>query len=133
MARRRRRKQSGSIQRKNGTVYLLQLQLGDDKVYKIGCTANTVGKRAMQVIESIEKTYGYYPRVEVLQEWKCANYYQVENSIHKAMEEYRYVTAEEFSGHTEIYSCEYGIILDKYKEGIANSDKFTGADNTFDL
>lgn len=126
----RRRRKQPTKHRVNGTVYLLEIELEGKVVYKVGVTANALVKtRVLQLIDGMEKVYGYYPKVTVRAEEKCSNYYQVESMVHRELEDYSYEACEVFGGCTELFIGEYAIISDKYKECIANSDEFSGTDN----
>ena len=108
--------------RENGTVYLLEIVLGDDLVYKVGATANSARHRALQLIEGMESVYGYFPMVRILKEERCLNYYQVEKRIHKQLSEYGYVSCKTFVGHTEVFQCEYEAVLRAYNTELFNSN-----------
>ena len=108
--------------RENGTVYLIEIALGDDLVYKVGATANSTRHRALQLIEGMESVYGYFPMVRILKEERCLNYYQVEKRIHKQLSGYAYVSCKTFVGHTELFQCEYEDVLRVYNTELFNSN-----------
>ena len=131
MARKRRSRLPKGIQRKNGTVYIVSVEIEGKVLYKVGATAGNVRRRVLQVIESIEQAYGYFPRCAVIVGSKCKNYYQVERKIHKALVEYAYCTECTFSGSTELFECDEEVVRKAYKECIS-ADEEVEKDNTFE-
>jgi len=118
--------------RENGTVYLIEIGLGDHLVYKVGATANSTRHRVLQLLEGMEKVYGYFPMVRVLKEEKCANYYQVENRIHRQLAVYRHIKCKTFDGSTEVYKCEYEDVLRVYNTELFNSNDIIENDGTLE-
>ena len=108
--------------RENGTVYLLEIALGDDLVYKVGATANSARHRALQLLDGMESAYGYFPMVRILKEERCLKYYQVEKRIHKQLLGYSYKGCKVFSGSTEVFQCEYEDVLRVYNTELLNSN-----------
>ena len=131
MGRRHRSRLPKGIQRKNGTVYMVAIEIEGRVLYKVGATGGNPRKRVMQVVESIEQAYGYFPRCEVIEDSKCKNYYQVERKIHTALAEYAYCTKEAFSGSTELFECDVSVVRQVYKECIS-ADEGIEEDNTFE-
>jgi len=95
----------------DGRVYLIRLWIDDRSVYKVGVTAGTVARRVLGIIESVWQGYGYFPRAEIVGEWRTRNHYDVEGSVHQVLREkgYGYRSRNDFSGSGELFD---GIALD---------------------
>jgi len=96
----------------DGSVYLLKLGIEDKVVYKVGVTSYTVANRVLGIIESVWKSYGYFPRVDILYQARTRHPYAVEASIHERLRDMGlgYHSKEEFSGSTELFQGELGEI-----------------------
>lgn len=122
MAKRRRRKSSNPTKhRTNGTVYMVEIQLGDMVLYKVGATQNSARRRVLGIIDSMEQAYGVFPRCKILHERKCKWYYQAEKEIHHRLDKYMYETRVQFSGSTEVVKCKYEDVLEVYNDVLDNS------------
>ena len=100
----------------SGTVYVLSIKLGDVLVYKVGMTTKTVGRRVLQIVESVYHSgYGYFPEVHVLYAEKTLLHRKVENTIHGVLDEYRWDSEYVFSGSTECFVCSRKEVADAYR------------------
>lgn len=86
-----------------GTVYVLEITLGKDVVYKVGVTGRKrLATRVGEIVIDHYLKVGYFPKVRVLKEEKTVYYYEVESYLHKKLTRYYY--EHEFNGCTELFT-----------------------------
>lgn len=110
----------------DGTVYLIRLWIDGTEVYKVGVTTHSVARRVLGIIESVWRTYGYFPRVDIVYQCRTRNHYGVEAKVHEELRgmDYGYRSGFEFSGSSELFK---GDGLDN-EMVIGIIDKWIGSD-----
>ena len=116
MARRRGKKKYTAPKMDSGTVYVLSIRLGDVTVYKVGMTTKTVGRRVLQIVESVfHSEYGYFPEVHVLYAEKTLLHRKVEKAVHGVLAEFSWDSDYAFSGSTECFVCSREEVVSAYR------------------
>ena len=100
-------------------IYIYRLTLEDGTiVHKVGVSSHTnMIVRLLEIVRSFFEVYRYVP------ECRCKKYrlvkdaYKVEKMIHKELD--RYIFEKPFSGHTEIFTDSYEVVLECYEDKIS--------------
>ena len=105
-----------------GIVYVLELELEDVKLVKIGMTCrDKVEDRVVEILTECWKRYRYFPRCYVARYKKVNNPLGMEQDLHKYFDEYRYETEFRFGGSSEVFNLDVQLVKDAYdkylKEG----------------
>ena len=101
---------------KAGIVYILQIEIEDKQLVKIGVTLdNKVENRITDILVSIWKRYRIFPKTYVKRYKKFDKPYEIETVLHKYFKDYKYETAHKFSGSTEIFNIELDIVVEAYE------------------
>jgi hypothetical protein len=99
----------------SGILYVLELQLEDKALVKIGVTQrDKVEERVCEILTSIWKRYRIFPQCYVKRYRTVSDVYGKEKQLHDLFEEYRYSTEYKFSGSTEIFDIELGKVVEEY-------------------
>jgi hypothetical protein len=81
-------------------LYVLEIDLDDKKVIKIGVTSRKIEDRVCEIVTSIFKTYRYFPKVYPKRFRKVEDNLDKEQFLLKYLEEYKYMSDNSFGGHT---------------------------------
>ena len=99
----------------NGVVYVLELELEEKKLIKVGVTCrDKVEDRVCEILTSIWKRYRFFPRCYVKRFSTFALPYDIEARIHAELVDYRYETAHVFTGSTEIFLVDLPTVTTLY-------------------
>lgn len=98
-----------------GIVYVLELDLEDKKIIKVGYTERSrVEDRVCEILVSIWKRYRIFPQCYVKRYKTFDSPAVKEQSLHKLLEEYRYKPKFTFSGSTELFDVPLEHVVDLY-------------------
>jgi len=101
---------------KAGIVYILQIDIEDKQLVKIGVTLDDkVENRVTSILISIWKRYRIFPRTYVKRYKKFDRPYEIETTLHRYFKNYKYETVHRFSGSTEIFDIELDIVVKAYE------------------
>lgn len=95
-------------------LYILEIDLDDKKVIKIGVTSRKIEDRVCEIVTSIFKTYRYFPKVYPKRFRKVEDNLDKEQFLLKYLEEYKYVSDNSFGGHTELVMMDLDLVADLY-------------------
>lgn len=98
----------------NGIVYLLEFDLEDKKLIKIGITSRKIEERVCEILTSIWKRYRIFPKCYVKRYRKYDKPADVERQLHRQLEEFRYKTKYSFSGSTEFFEVDLVTAVELY-------------------
>ena len=98
-----------------GVVYVLELELEEKKLVKVGVTCREkVEERVCEILTAVWKRYRYFPRCYVKRFSTFDLPYDIEARIHAELEEYRYQTVHVFTGSTEIFLVDLPTVTALY-------------------
>jgi hypothetical protein len=101
----------------SGILYLLEIDLEDRKLVKVGVTCrDKVEDRVCEILTSIWKRYRVFPRCYPKRYRLVSDVYAKEAELHRVLGEYRYVTEHVFSGSTEMFAIELGKAVEEYEK-----------------
>ena len=105
-----------------GIVYVLELELEDTKLIKIGMTCrDKVEDRVTEILVECWKRYRYFPKCYVARYKKVKNPLGMEQDLHKYFEQYKHETEFVWGGSTEVFKLDVQLVKDAYdkyvKEG----------------
>ena len=101
---------------KAGIVYILQIDIEDKQLIKIGVTLDDkVENRITNILVSIWKRYRIFPKTYVKRYKKFDKPYEIEAILHKYFKNYKYETIHKFSGSTEIFEVGLDIVVEAYE------------------
>ena len=95
-------------------LYVLEIDLDDKKVIKIGITSRKIEERVCEIVTSIFKTYRYFPKVYPKRFRKVEDNLDKEQFLLKYLEEYKYMSDNSFGGHTELVMMDLDLVADLY-------------------
>lgn len=106
---------SNSSITKKGIVYILELNLENKLLIKVGYTSRKkVEDRVCEILTSIWKKYRIFPQCYVKRYKEVPNPIKLEQALHKELKDSRYTTKHKFSGSTEIFSIPLETVVDLY-------------------
>ena len=98
-----------------GVVYVLELELEEKKLVKVGVTCREkVEDRVCEILTAVWKRYRYFPRCYVKRFSTFDLPYDIEARIHAELKEYRYETVHVFTGSTEIFLVDLPTVTALY-------------------
>lgn len=119
-------------QNHSGTVYVLEIKLEGEIVYKVGVTVYSVSRRVLQIIEGMHKSYGYFPEVRILKQDKTRHHFKVEKAIHNQLDEWKYVPDFVFTGSTELFKgVDRDVLLERYALALGNDEDAEVSDRIY--
>ena len=74
----------------NGWVYLLQIELGNQTIFKIGTTGRNALIRALEISKEFYGVLGYLPKIQIIEEVQTHNNYAVEAELLKLTSKHVY-------------------------------------------
>lgn len=74
----------------DGWVYLLQIELGNQTIFKIGTTGRNALIRALEISKEFYGVLGYLPKIQIIEEAQTHNNYAVEAELLKLTSKYAY-------------------------------------------
>lgn len=109
-----------------GIVYVLQLDMEDKQLVKIGITTRKVEDRVSDILVAIWKRYKIFPRCYVARYSKIDNYLGMEAFLHEYFKEFKYECEYKWGGSTEMFLLDIETVKSKYdevKNEFCNKDK----------
>ena len=106
-----------------GTLYLLEIELLDVTVVKVGITSRKIEDRCKETTESYWKHTRVFPRVYTKRFRRVIDYEAKEKQLLKYLKEYAFVPECSISGKTEMF------IMNLEVAAIAYEDVCKGVDN----
>lgn len=108
---------------KAGIVYILEVQLEDKLLVKVGYTSrDKVEDRICEILVGIWKRYRVFPQCYVKRYKEVPNPTQIEAQLHRDLNEFRYKTKYKFSGSTEFFSVPLDTVVDLYDKLLQKDD-----------
>lgn len=104
-------------------LYILEIQIGETVVYKVGkASGHSCKQRMLQIIGSYFDVYRVTPIIKVVKDKEVSNVFDKETKCHHALAEWQYTTDKVFSGSTEVFKVDKEKVLEVYNE-IVKDDK----------
>jgi len=100
----------------SGIVYVLELELEDKKLIKIGITTRKIEDRVTEILTDIWKKYGVFPRCYVARYSKINDYFGMELYLHKHYKEFQYECEHKWGGSSEVFLLDTEDVKNKYDE-----------------
>lgn len=97
-------------------LYILQIDLEDKQLVKIGITNKNIEERVCQILTSIWKRYRIFPKCYVKRYKTVSNYKSKELEMLEYFKKYSYEPKYKFSGHTEVFDVDLDLVVDKYED-----------------
>ena len=107
---------SHNLSDNKGIVYVLQLDLEDKQLVKIGITTRKIEERVVEILTEIWKKYGIFPRCYVARYSSVDDYLDMESYLHKYYREFQYTCEHKFVGSTEVFLLDTEQVKIKYDE-----------------
>lgn len=99
-----------------GIVYILQIDLEDRQLVKIGTTSRKIEERVVEILTSIWKYYRIFPKTYVARFKALDSPLDKEAQLLKYFSNYSYLTEHKFSGCTEIFDIDVEAAKRAYDE-----------------
>lgn len=104
-------------------LYILEIQIGETVVYKVGkASGHSCKQRMLQIIGSYFDVYRVTPIIKVVKDKEVSNVFDKETKCHHALAEWQYTPDKAFSGSTEVFKVDKEKVLEVYNE-IVKDDK----------
>jgi hypothetical protein len=117
-----------------GIVYLLEIELEDRLLVKIGVTARKkVEDRVVEILTGIWKKYRIFPRCYVKRYRKTSEIFNKETILHRYFKDYQYETKHIFGGSTEMFDISLDSAVEAYEKvlkGEQLEDKYIKPEST---
>ena len=97
-----------------GIVYVLEIDLEDKKLIKVGITTRRIEDRVCEILTAVWKKYRIFPQCCVKRFTSFDNPAAIEASIHDKLKEFRYKTLHKFSGSTEFFFLPLADVVTVY-------------------
>jgi hypothetical protein len=97
-----------------GILYVLEIQLEDKALVKIGITSKKIEDRVCGLLTSIWKKYRIFPQCYVKRFKKVDGYTSKEAELHKYFADRRYTTKHVFGGCTEFFDIPLDEVVEAY-------------------
>lgn len=105
----------------SGILYLLEIEIEDKKLVKVGVTCRSkVEDRVTEILVSIWKRYRIFPRTYIKRYRTVEDVYGKEATLHKELAEYSYETEHKFSGCSEMFDVELDTVVEMYEKLLEN-------------
>lgn len=100
----------------DGLLYLLELELEDKVLVKIGVTQRIrIEDRVCEILVSIWKRYRVFPKCVTKRYRSVKDVYAKEKFLHKTFSSDRYATKFVFSGSTELFTTPVEEVIKTYE------------------
>ena len=111
------------LKQDEGIVYVLQIDLEEKQLVKIGITSRVkVEERVCEILTSIWKKYRIFPRCYVKRFKKTDEIAKKEATLHDYFDECSYETEHKFSGCTEFFDVTLDAVVDVYDRLLNGED-----------
>ena len=105
-----------------GIVYLLDMEVDDVRVVKIGVTRRKIWERVVEITTSYFHKYRYFPRVKPMKFSKANGYFAVETMLHRYFREMKYWAKEQFMGSNELFKVDEEVVKTAYMDAMDGVD-----------
>lgn len=96
-------------------LYILEMQIGEDLVYKVGkASGHSCKQRMLQIIGSYFDVYRVTPIIKVVKDTEVTDVFTKETACHHALVEWTYTPSKMFSGSTELFRVDKDKVLEVY-------------------
>lgn len=110
---------------KDGIVYILDLDVDDIRVVKIGVTTRKVEDRVLEILLSYWKTYRVFPRCYPKRFKRTTNIYEKEKLLLDYFSDCKFECAKQFSGYQELVYAPLEDVVEIY-EKVINGEVLEG-------
>lgn len=98
-------------------LYILEMQIGEDLVYKVGKASGYSSKqRMLQIIGSYFDVYRVTPIIKVVKDTEVTDVFTKETACHHALAEWQFTPEKAFSGSTECFNVSKEQVLEVYNK-----------------
>lgn len=104
-----------------GILYLLEIDLDERSIIKIGITNRKIESRVCDILTSIFKSYRYFPKIYPKRFSKVEDNFGKEQMLLSYLSEYKYKSEMPFGGCTELVEMDLDLavqVYEKVKNGI---------------
>ena len=107
-----------------GILYLLELELEDKKLVKIGVTSRPMRDRLAELCIAMWNVYRYVPRIYVKKYTLVEGYISKEKELHKYFKNRKYKCEHNFCGSCEVFDAPMEEVVEIYNKinGIGNKE-----------
>ena len=103
-------------------LYLLDMELEDKMVRKIGITSKKIEDRLQGIAMSVFSKHRYVPYIRPKRYRKVDNALVKEQKILEYMKEYKWTSEKEFGGHTEMLDVDLDVLVDVYEKVVKGEE-----------
>ena len=103
-------------------LYLLDMELEDKMVRKIGITSKKIEDRLQGIAMSVFSKHRYMPYIRPKRYRKVDNALVKEQKILEYMKEYKWASEKEFGGHTEMLDVDLDVLVDVYEKVVKGEE-----------
>lgn len=116
-------KRKQQIERTNGIVYVLRMEVGAEVIYKCGTTGRSAVTRMLEICGEMHQILGYVPKTTILRAATAMQNYEVEAELLKLTEQhqYRLQCDYEWGGQSELRKMDEQELLALYDQCIAKA------------
>lgn len=111
-----------------GIVYLLQIDLDEKSVVKIGITQRKIEERVVEILTSVFKFYRYFPRCYPKRFTKTSEIFKKEAILHRYFADRQYIPQHAFGGSTELFDITLDEAVAAYERVLEGEDINEGKD-----
>jgi hypothetical protein len=105
-----------------GLLYIVQIEIEDKSLVKIGVTTRTIEERVAEILVSIFKQYRKFPAAYPKRFREVGKVYEKEAILHEYFKSCRYKPQKVFSGSTEFFDISLDEAVDAYEELLAGDN-----------
>ena len=108
-----------------GLLYLLELDVDDRRVQKIGITRRSIEDRVCEITSSYFKTRRYFPYVRPKRFREVDEVFKKEAMLLEFFKSYRYEVKQKFSGFSELVDVDNIDFIVKVYEEVVNTGEIS--------
>lgn len=113
---------SKEAKKENGILYVVQFNLEDKELVKIGVTSRTIEDRVSEILVSIFGKYREFPYCRPKRFRKTEDMYGKESILHEYFKDRRYTPSKKFSGSTEFFDVPLDEVVEVYEKLLAGEN-----------
>ena len=101
----------------NSRLYVMELWIDgrSEPVYKVGkASGRDAKKRMLDIAGSYFDRHRVLPRMKIKRDRLVEDVFTKESAMHKMLKEYQYVPVVPFSGSTELFDIDFGVLMELY-------------------
>jgi hypothetical protein len=95
-------------------VYLLEIEVDNKRVVKIGVTAREIHERVVEILTSHFKVYRHFPYCRPKRFSATVNPYEKERKLLDLLAEYQWKPERAFQGSTELVDVDIALVVKLY-------------------